>query len=1209
MRSSLAIALLASALAGCGGGSDNSPPSLQDDQARTDEDESVVIDVLANDSDADGDALEILAANTDGGAVEIVDGGIRVTPDADFFGAIHVDVEVSDGDAIEWSETIVTVDPVNDAPTAAAASVTTGRNAQVAIALTGADVDDDTLVFELATEPAHGTLEGTVPDLVFVPAADYVGPDELTFIVRDAHDAASEPATVAIEVTAGATPVAEAVDAETLEDVAVDVALTASDADGDALTFVVATPPAHGTLGGAGATLTYTPDHDYHGPDSFTYTASDGVLTSAPALASISVTPVNDAPVASATIATTSEDTAVSIALSGTDVDGDTLSFAIAVAPARGAVVITGANALYAPTANLHGADSFAFTVSDGAATSATATVSIAVAAVPDAPVAQAQNVNAVEDQPLAITLVASDGDGDTLTYTIAAAPSHGSLTGTAPALAYTPAANYHGPDSLAFVASDGAQTTAPATVSIDVASVNDPPTAANATITLLEDHTAPFTLAGADVDGDALTFSIVTPPAKGTLTGTGASRNYAPNANTNGNDPFTYQVSDGQSATTAVVTLAVTPVNDQPVAQAQNANAVEDQPLAIPLVASDGDGDTLTYTIATAPSHGTLTGTAPAVVYTPTANYHGPDSFAFVASDGAQTTAPATVSIDVASVNDPPTAANATVTLLEDQTKAFTLAGADVDGDAVTFSIVTPPAKGTLTGTGASRSYAPNANTNGNDPFTYQVSDGQSATTAIVTLAVTPVNDQPVAYDDAAIATSGQTLTIHVADNDNDVEGDPLTVIMVEFWGSTHGTATFSGGDIFYTPLPGFTGSEEFRYTIRDPSGAATTAWGYVGTGHFPYYFPEQFIGVTNDAIQFETEVLHDLSDDGHFVAFVSPHALVPEDTNGLADVYVYDRVDAALEVVSVSSSGAQGNGACGPPSLSADARRVAFSCTSSNLVVDDTNGVADVFVHDRLTGTTTRVSVGAGGAQTTEASELPAISANGQVVVFTSAGDVFVRDLEAQTTALASASSAGVEGNDVSDEVALSADGRVVAFRSKSTNLVPGDSNGKTDVFVRDVVAGTTERVSVTATGGEANGHSRRPWLSDDGHLVSFISRATNLTTGSTFAGAKGFVRDRVAATTTWVDLAYTDDVMSLRLSADGDYVTGSNDYGTVFVINRVTGADEYIGMGWGQAFLPVISRNGAYVAFLSLDNWTPLPPNTPPGTNLFVMPNPVP
>jgi hypothetical protein len=1032
MRSSLAIALFAAALAACGGGSDNSPPSLQDDQARSDEDESVVIDVLANDSDADGDALEIVAANTDSGAVEIVDGGIRVTPDADFFGAIHVDVEVSDGDASEWSEAVVTVDPVNDAPTAAAASVTTGRNAQVAIVLTGADVDDDTLAFELAIEPAHGTLEGTIPDLVFVPATDYVGPDELVFIVRDAHDAASEPATVAIEVTAGATPVAEAVDAETLEDVAVEVALTASDADGDPLTYVVATPPAHGTLGGAGATLTYTPDDDYHGPDSFTYTAFDGVLTSAPALAAISVTPVNDAPVAIVTIATTSEDTSVPIALTGTDVDGDTLSFAVADAPARGAVVITGANALYVPTANLHGADSFTFTVSDGTATSAPATVSIAVAAVPDAPVAQAQTANAVEDQPLALTLVASDDDGDTLTYTVATAPSHGTLTGTAPALVYTPAANYHGPDSLAFTAGDGAQTTAPATVSIDVASVNDPPTAANSTVTLLEDHTA-----------------------------------------------------------------------------------------------------------------------------------------------------------------------------------AVTLTGTDVDGDALTFSIVTAPARGTLTGTGASRTYAPRSNTNGNDPFTYQVSDGQSATTAIVTLAVTPVNDQPVAYDDAAIATSGQTLTIHVADNDDDVEGDPLTVVMVEFWGSTHGTATFSGGDIFYTPLPGFTGTEKFRYTVRDPFGAATTAWVHVGTGHFPSSFPDQFIGQTTETHQFATQILHDLSDDGHFVAFVSALALVPEDTNGLADVYVHDRIDGALEVVSVSSSGAQGNGACGPPSLSADARRVAFSCTSSNLVPDDTNGVADVFVHDRLTGTTTRVSVG----------ERPVISANGQVVAFTSAAsnlvdgdgngktDVFVHDLVAGTTARVSVSSAGVEGDDVSDEAALSADGRIVAFRSKSTNLVSGDGNGKSDVFVRDVVAGTTARVSLTATGGEANHHSRAPWLSDDGRQVSFISQATNLTTDATYAGAKAFVRDREAATTTWVDTTYDDDVTSLRLSANGHYITGSTDYGTVFVINRITHADELIGIGWGQAFLPVISRNGAYVAFLSHGAWAPLPPSTPPGTNLFVIPNPVP
>src|SRR5207249_4731469 len=213
--------------------------------------------------------------------------------------------------------------------------------------------------------------------------------------------------------------------------------------------------------------------------------------------------------------------------------------------------------------------------------------------------------------------------------------------------------------------------------------------------------------------------------------------------------------------------------------------------------------------------------------------------------------------------------------------------------------------------------------------------------------------------------------------------------------------------------------------------------------------------------------------------------------------------------ERVSVASGGTEGNGASLSSALSADGRFVAFVSAATDLVAADTNGVSDVFVHDRQTGATERVSVASGGAQGNGSSGLigfafpPALSADGRFIAFVSlatslvagdtngATDVFVRDRQTGMTARVSVASDGTQANNVSSYPALSADGRFLAFQSHATNLVVGDTNGKTDVFVHDRQTGTTERVSVASGGGtqgtgNSGGFFAFPALSADGRLV---------------------------------------------------------------------------------------------------------------------------
>ncbi|HEY3052448.1 MAG TPA: Ig-like domain-containing protein [Thermoanaerobaculia bacterium] len=433
----------------------------------------------------------------------------------------------------------------------------------------------------------------------------------------------------------------------TPEDTPRNITLTGSDPDGNALTFIIVTGPAHGMLSGGAPNVTYTPNSNYNGPDSFTFKVNDGSADSSVATVSINVTPVNDPPVANSQSVTTPEDTPRSITLTGSDVDGDSLTFTIVTGVAHGTLSGGGANVTYTPNANYNGPDSFTFKVNDGTADSNVATVSINVTPVNDPPVANAQSVTTPEDTPIGITLTGSDVDGDALSFTIVTGPAHGTLSGSGANVIYTPNANYNGPDSFTFKVNDGTVDSNVATVSIDVTPVNDAPVANPQSVITPEDTPIAITLTGSDVDGDPLTFAIVTGPAHGTLSGSGANVTYTPNANYNGPDSFTFRVNDGTvNSNIATVSIRVTPVNDPPVANPQTVSACASSSTPIVLTGSDPvEGSPVTFIIVTPPLHGTLSGTPPNVTYTP-ATFTTGDSFTFKVNDGESDSNIATVTL-----------------------------------------------------------------------------------------------------------------------------------------------------------------------------------------------------------------------------------------------------------------------------------------------------------------------------------------------------------------------------------------------------------------------------------------------------------------------------------------------------------------------------------------------------------------------------------
>ena len=306
-------------------------------------------------------------------------------------------------------------------------------------------------------------------------------------------------------------------------------------------------------------------------------------------------------------------------------------------------------------------------------------------------------------------------------------------------------------------------------------------------------------------------------------------------------------------------------------------------------------------------------------------------------------------------------------------------------------------------------------------------------------------------------------------------------------------------------------------------------------------------------------------ISPDGRFIAFISNATnLVSGDTNGFADVFVRDLKTHRTRRVSVSSAGAQANGASYNPSISADGRFVAFYSGATNLVGNDTNGVSDVFVRDLKTHKTRRVSLSSAGVEGNSDSYEPSISADGRFVVFHSfasnlvggdtnaTADAFVRDLKTHKTRRVSVSSSGLEGDGDSVAPEITADGRFVAFYSYATDLVGGDTNGFSDIFVRDQETHKTKRVSVSSAGAQGNDNvGGFPSISADGRFLAFASYASNLVPGDTNTFEDVFLRNRKTRRTT-------------RVSASS---SGAQANGSSFLIDP-----------------PVISADGRFVAFIS-------------------------
>ncbi|MDS4013282.1 MAG: Ig-like domain-containing protein, partial [Candidatus Accumulibacter sp.] len=440
--------------------------------------------------------------------------------------------------------------------------------------------------------------------------------------------------------------------ATTAEDTPIDLDVAANDTVTSPAhspsTPILVSGPAHGSVElTAQGRLRYTPAADWSGEDQFTYRLANDSGESNIATVTLTVTPVNDAPVLTDQDLSGFEDTplAGSLLTTASDTEAAPLTATLISGPAHGTLVVNpDFSFTYTPDANWNGSDRFSYRVSDGELDSPLATVHLTVAPVNDAPVIAPQRVTVDEDTPVPVDLLAaaSDVDGDTLTVTLTTAPQHGRFTQNADGTwTYVPTTDWNGQDSASFDLSDGTLSTS-AQIEFTVTPVNDAPVLADQDLSGFEDTPLAGSLltTASDTEAAPLTATLISGPAHGTLVvNPDFSFTYTPDANWNGSDRFSYRVSDGElDSPLATVHLTVAPVNDAPVIAPQRVTVDEDTPVPVDLLAaaSDVDGDTLTVTLTTAPQHGRFTQNADGTwTYVPTTDWNGQDSASFDLSDG----------------------------------------------------------------------------------------------------------------------------------------------------------------------------------------------------------------------------------------------------------------------------------------------------------------------------------------------------------------------------------------------------------------------------------------------------------------------------------------------------------------------------------------------------------------------------------------------
>ncbi|MEK2159568.1 tandem-95 repeat protein [Vibrio parahaemolyticus] len=834
----------------------NDAPVAKDDIATTQEDTAVTIDVLPNDNDIDGDKLSIQSASVPEaqGKVEIVDGKLVFTPAENFNGDAEITYTVTDGELTDEAKVTVTVNPVNDAPTIkvdAVESITENAVSTdtVVATLTVRDTDtpEDQLTVSLENNSnGYFVLVGNEVKLTQA-GVDAVNNDELNL----------KDLTISASVSDGVNPTASdsdslivnrVNDAPTVENAIADQVLSE---DFDAYTidlnevFKDSDSSLEFSVSGnnsiqisiVNGVATITPTADWNGKETITFTATDPSGESISQTVNFTVAPVADIVADKATVV---EDTPTIIKVLGNDTfegDGKVVSLDTNNGPANGTVSVNpDGSVTYTPNDNYHGADSFTYIVTSGGVSEST-TVNVDVTPVNDAPMAKDDIATTQEDTAVTIDVLPNDSDvdGDKLSIQSASAPeAQGKVEIVDGKLVFTPAENFNGDAEITYTVTDG-ELTDEAKVTVTVNPVNDAPTikvdaVEGITENAVSTDTLVATLEVADTDTpeDQLTvslennsngyFVLVGDEVKLTQAGVDAVNNDELNLK---DLTISASVSDGVNPTANDSdSLIVNRVNDAPTVE----NAIADQELSedfasytIDLNDAFKDSDSALNFSVSGNSNVLVSIENGIATISPTADWNGSETLTFTATDPSGESISQRVDFTVAPVVD---IEADSADVVEDTPTIINVLGNDTfesTDKLVSLDAENGPKNGTvIVNNDGTVTYTPDDNYVGKDTFTYVVTSGGVSESTTVEVNVTPVNDAPVAKDDTAITDEDTPVTIDVLPNDNDIDGDKLSIQSASV-PEAQGKVEIVDGKLVFTPAENFNGQAEITYTVTD--------------------------------------------------------------------------------------------------------------------------------------------------------------------------------------------------------------------------------------------------------------------------------------------------------------------------------------------------------------------------------------------------------
>ena len=828
----------------------NDPPVILDDFYTGLEDQPIMGNVGENDFEYDDEFIfySVFTQPTSGTLSMFNDGYFTYTPAPNFSGTVTaVYFGVDPCGVGDFGTITFTITPVNDAPVAVADNATVLEDGVLnsSVATNDFDVDHTSLTFNIIANPSSGNLQfNNNGSYTYTPAANFFGTVSLTYQVCDPLGLCSQT-TCTIQVQAvNDAPVAMDDSFTTNEDVAISGSVATNDIDIDSpeLLYILQQGPAEGNLEfNPDGTFVYTPALDDSGVYTATYEVSDDQGGADIATITLIINGVNDALEANNDQFGMQEDAVLTgnLSTNDDDPDGDVLTYSVLVGPTNGVLIVNpNGTFTYTPGLNYFGTQIMSIQVCDAPNSCEISSLVIVVTPVNDAPVAVNDSFSGNEDQNISGSVAANDSDVDSsnLTYSVVTGVASGIFNMTPTGLfVYAPPLNYNGTQSVTYQVCDNGNLCSQATLALLVNPVNDAPFAGNDNATTQEEVTLNGTVIAndGDVDGDVLTYSVLTAPSSGTFAmQTNGSYTFTPAVNFFGNVTVQYSACDAAGlCVNATLTISITNVNDSPIANNDTFTVIEDGVLGgnVSLNDSDPDGGTLVYSLLGNTLNGAISMNSNGVFnYTPFANFHGIEQVTYQVCDAQGLCDQGNIFITVVPVNDAPVAVNDVLGILVNTTGSGNVATNDIDVDhpALIYSVATGPLNGTIEmNQNGAYTYTPNEFYSGEEIIIYSVCDGLNVCDQ-GTLIISIINNNlaPVASDDDYDTLEDSPFTENVGNNDSDQNAQILSYSLVS-WPSNGDLDFASNGSFTYSPSLNFYGNDSFTYQVCDPFGECDQA------------------------------------------------------------------------------------------------------------------------------------------------------------------------------------------------------------------------------------------------------------------------------------------------------------------------------------------------------------------------------------------------